>query len=129
MDLMGFFLVGLAISYITQMLLYQDLESHFGPFKSNSKFVYNPDTRHSQPVTLFDWLRRLTVVFNPYSVDGNIWTLKPNIDRWECAFCLSFWIALPFVAYLTIRYQLSAFEAIVAVFALSMVSHILDTYF
>jgi hypothetical protein len=81
-----------AAFYVLQVMLYEDRISHFGPFKSTEKFIHNSQTYHTQPVALFDYIRRFTVIFNPYEIHGDLWEIIPHkMERWTCPKCLSFW--------------------------------------
>lgn len=111
-------LCGLAAAYSTYVLLLEQKDSHFGPFPDYSRIVDFGD--HVQPVTLFDWIRRL---FGVYEIHGKTWVVRmgSKSERWECPFCLSFWMcllwALP-VCFLTGQWILYP----ILVFALSAIS-------
>lgn len=90
-------LLGIPASYLLRVMLLQENDSHEGPFKSKTRTVYFSETKHSQQVALWDWIRRLVRV---YDVEGNIWTVnRESAERFTCPFCLSFWtswvISLP----------------------------------
>lgn len=95
-----FIIVSLALAYTTYILLLRRKSSHFGPFPSTTKVVRFHDPDHVQPVTFFDYIRR---VFGVYQVQGDVWTVDAiRCQRWECPFCLSFWIAIGFAIVLCI---------------------------
>jgi len=115
----------LALFYITRVLLYEEKESHFGPFPSKTRQVYNEDTGHIQPVTLFDWVRRLTL--NPYQIHEELWMINnPKMDRWTCPTCLSFWIAIPFTILNIIQRRRIDEQTVINHFAITAVSAILN---
>lgn len=97
-----FLIMAVATTYITNVMLLERKTSHFGPFPSTKKFLffhvdYDDDgaelEMHLQPVTLFDWLRRL---FGAYSIKGDTWNVRDGAlsEVWTCPKCLSFWMAL-----------------------------------
>lgn len=93
--------------YVTQVLLLEEKDSHYGPFPSNKRrvnwsqtipTVLGPMFRdYSAPVTVFDWIRR---IFRVYAIekegDGyEIWhVIDARAEVWTCPRCLSFWVAL-----------------------------------
>ncbi len=95
---MLWFLYGLAVYYVTQILLFEKKDSHHGPFPHATKRVRhayvidgNP-ALYEYPVTLFDWVRRL---FGLYNVHGEVWlTNHKRLEMWTCPICLSFWVAI-----------------------------------
>lgn len=91
MDL--FFLqCGLAVAYITHVLLYTNTYS--GPIVKKDKFVYNSKTSKSRPVNFFDIVR--LILFSPYKIeqDWELWIEDENrLELWSCPVCLSFWIS------------------------------------
>jgi hypothetical protein len=118
--------VCLAVFYLTKILLYQEKESHYGPFPSTEKSTYREATGHVQPVTLFDWVRRFTL--NPYSIHDDTWIIdERKMERWSCPTCLSFWITLPFTAYMLVTGKTKGlFNLFVTHFAITAVSAILN---
>jgi hypothetical protein len=95
-------LIGLGTSYILELLILERKDSHVGPFQSKKRkvlFLSEIDNggftqaEHFQPVSLFDWCRRL---FGIYHVKGPIWTVNDlRAERFTCPFCLSFWVSFP----------------------------------
>ena len=82
----------LAISYLTRILIFKQHPRGSGPFQSKTQFVYDSVSKMSQPVTLFDYIRRYTP-FNPYKVGEEMWIINPDrILVWSCPICLSFWV-------------------------------------
>ncbi len=86
-----------AVYYLTKVLLFEEKTDHYGPFPSTSEWVQRPYSNYSQPVTLFDRVRRWTL--NPYTVqryEGEaLWVVdETKLERWTCPKCLSFWISL-----------------------------------
>lgn len=87
-----------AVYYLTKVLLFEEKDSHHGPFPSTSEWVNRQSTSYVQPVTLFDRVRRWTL--NPYRVqefqEGEyLWVVdEKRMERWTCPTCLSFWISL-----------------------------------
>ncbi|APU89039.1 hypothetical protein Rctr85_010 [Virus Rctr85] len=114
MRLFRFFILGgMFVFYASLVLLFQEKESHFGPWPSRLRRVIwaklaKPDsasdwtdsyTEYTQPVTLFDWVRRL---FGAYAVQRvsddpveEVWYVKDErMEVWTCPVCLSFWLSL-----------------------------------
>lgn len=93
-----FITTALAVFYATQVLLFRERETHQGPFPSETEFVYRKRNGYSQPVNLFDRIRRFTL--NPYDVDADLglWHVNERaMERWTCPKCLSAWVSLFFV--------------------------------
>lgn len=96
-DIIYLVLLSLMTAIITHILILERRESHFGPFQDANRIVlFPPDLENlsdwQQPVTLFDWIRRL---FGVYTVKQHVWYVNPvHSQRWTCPICLSFWIAL-----------------------------------
>lgn len=85
----------IATFYLVRVLIFEEKTSHFGPFPSDKQFVRIAQTGYTQPVTLFDRIRRYTM--NPYKVgyNGEIWEVdQQKMERWTCPTCLSAWVAL-----------------------------------
>lgn len=100
-------LAGIAAAYFTRVFLFQEKISHHGPFPSKKRFVRSMirqgDTviQHQQPVTLFDWVRRLTTrcydIAEPDDLGDIYWYTRPaRMEMWTCPTCLSFWMSFPF---------------------------------
>jgi hypothetical protein len=122
---MNFIKTCLAVAYLTKILLYEEKESHFGPFPSKTKIVHDLQSRYTQPVTLFDWIRRLTL--NPYNIQGELWVVnEKEMERWTCPTCLSFWIAIPFTVLNILRTRQIDEQTIITHFAISFVSSFLN---
>lgn len=95
-------ILSLACAYVTRALLLTEKSSHEGPFKTPNHFVVFPGSGHTQRVCLFDWIRR---IFGVYRVQKDqqgtsYWVVQMNAaERWTCPFCLAFWVAIPFTAF------------------------------
>lgn len=104
-------LVGFFAYYLTKIFLFEHKESHFGPWPSSWRVVrhiyridlqeYDAFHTYQQPVTLFDWVRR---IFGLYEIikddplddddedDQEIWIVRERrLELWTCPTCLSFW--------------------------------------
>lgn len=93
----------LAVFYTTQVLLFKERTSHFGPFPSKTQFVFRQRSHYSQPVTLFDRIRRWTL--NPYTMEdeNELWYVnEQKMERWSCPKCLSLWVSLAATLFITI---------------------------
>ena len=114
--------------YLTRSLTFIKKVDHFGPFPSSKKFVTILEDHYNQPVTLFDWIRRLTP-FNPYLVTGDLWVVnKRKMEVWTCPFCLSFWVAFIATAILGLTVQHNLLLLITAHYAIASVSAILNYF-
>ncbi len=122
-----FIQLSLLVFYLTRMLQFVERDNHYGPFPSKTKFVTRPIDNYHQPVTLFDWIRRLTPYWNPYKVQGSVWTInEQKLEVWTCPFCLSFWTSFVATAILGIVVQPHFLELFTAHFAFASVSSILN---
>lgn len=116
-----------AVYYLTKVLLFEEKVSHHGPFPSTSEWVQRPSTSYTQPVTLFDRVRRWTL--NPYTIqkfDGEyLWVLdEKKLERWTCPKCLSFWISLAVTVFILVfiehpRSLKDLAQAVILVFGLA----------
>lgn len=89
-------LMGVPASYLLSVMILQERNDHYGPFRSKSRTVLFVSSAHEQPVVLFDWIRRL---FGTYTIMEDKWIVeesRESVERFTCPFCLSAWIALPF---------------------------------
>lgn len=116
----------LFLFYVTRVLLFEEKESHHGPFPSRTESVYDEETHHLQPVTLFDRIRRYSP-FNPYTIKDGVWIVdKLKMERWTCPLCLSFWTAFFPTAYLASLNTYSIIELVFLHFTMAAVSSILN---
>lgn len=119
-------LLALTVSYLTHILLLEEKTSHFGPFQNKDRIVYfknAEDGDHTQPVALFDWVRR---PFGVYRVEKHIWYVNETAsERWTCPVCLSFWVAL---AVLLLRFVVPdvIFMQVLLLFALAAFASIVN---
>lgn len=135
-------LLGLGTSYILELFILEKMDSHAGPFQSKKRKVFFlseldygefKQAEHYQPVSLFDWFRRL---FGVYHVNGYIWTVNHlRAERFTCPFCLSFWVSFPGTITLSIymiayEYELMPFVGVClfAHFAIAIISQIIYKY-
>lgn len=135
-------LIGLGTSYLLELFVLEKMDSHVGPFQSKTrKVLFMSDTddegftqsEHFQPVSLFDWFRRL---FGVYYVNGPIWTVNNlRAERFTCPFCLSFWVSFPGTITLSIymiahEYELTPFFGVClfAHFTIAIISQITYKY-
>lgn len=93
---------GVAATYPLRALLLEKKDlNHEGPFASEYRWVFHVEDSWTQRVALFDWIRRL---FGVYEVSKStsdprkeIWKVVPGkAARFECPFCLSWWVCVPF---------------------------------
>lgn len=123
---MIFLQLSLLVFYLTRMLLFVERDNHFGPFPSAKKFLTRVVDNYHQPVTLFDWVRRLTP-FNPYEVTGDLWVVNERkMEVWTCPFCLSFWVAFIATAIYGLTMQPNPLLLFTMHFAFASVSAILN---
>lgn len=109
-------LSGFFAYYLTKIFLFEHKESHYGPWPSHNKIVKHIDhygglpaevmVTYTQPVTLFDWVRRFFGLYEittddpipegnwDIKTDQEIWIVRERrIELWTCTTCLSFWSA------------------------------------
>lgn len=122
---MLFIQLSLLVFYVTRSLMFTEKVSHYGPFSSSKKFVTRVKNNYHQPVTLFDWIRRLS--FNPYEVNGDLWVIQEKrLEVWTCPFCLSFWVSFLGSAIFGITVQSNLLELITVHFSLAAMSAIIN---
>jgi len=119
--------LSLMLFYITRILLYEEVLTHYGPFASKTKFVINKTNNYTRPVALFDWVRRAIPFFNPYAVEENLWYVDvKKMERWTCPLCLSFWTAALPTLYLILNSDYNWMSIIFLHFALAAASAIIN---
>lgn len=117
---------GLFVAYVTRMLTFTEKIDHFGPLPSDKLFIHRARTNYAQPVTLFDWIRRITP-FNPYLIQGDLWVIREKrLEVWSCPFCLSFWTAFLGTAILGFTVQSSPLELVTVHFSIAFISTFLN---
>lgn len=127
-QLIQILLMALTTAYLTHILILERKTSHFGPFPSKGLVVlFKPDEEfdeeHIQPVTLFDWVRR---IFGVYSVKNHVWTVKAiESQRWTCPICLSFWIAAAVIVINALLPDPAA-QQVLLLFSLSCISSVVN---
>jgi hypothetical protein len=105
------------VFYCSLVLRLVEKQSHYGPWPSKTRRVIwsqvvsaddysgNFYREYTQPVTVFDWVRRL---FGLYIVEvipadpvknipkEELWYVRQEREEvWTCPICLSFWVAIP----------------------------------
>lgn len=95
--------LGLAGTYLLRSLMLFERADHEGPLRSSKskRYVRFERSGHIQHVALFDWVRRL---FGVYQINAlGEWVVdedRPQVQRFTCPFCLSWWtttiLSLPF---------------------------------
>lgn len=118
---------GVAAAYPLRSLILIERDDHEGPFRSKTLFVRFPSTGHVQRVALFDWIRRLTGV---YEVTGVEWVVREGttqVERITCPFCLSWWASLPFSIGLSLYFR-TGLIGIPAHFAIAIIAQVAYKY-
>lgn len=134
---------GLTVFYLTRVLLFEEKDSHFGPWPSKTRrvvwFKFPPEAvfddpeahayeEYRQPVTLFDWVRRVFGLYRvaKYGDEGQktaeeLWYVNSDrVEVWTCPVCLSFWTALFTTAFL-VGY-LRSIEALIFLLPMAAIS-------
>jgi len=110
MILLAYIIAVIATFYVTRVLLYADVDSHAGPFPQMNQTVVHvqPGTddddftfyQHRQPVTLFDYFRRIFGLYDIVQAEDDpaakLWYIRQTrLEVWTCPTCLSFWVSIP----------------------------------
>lgn len=110
-------LLGIPTGYLTSILLFN---FHGGPFTNYKKWVedYRTDDDERWRLNLFDHMRNIISFGRIYDkTKPDYWQIRQNniAEIFSCPYCLSFWVAIPFMLVLFDQYFLIYWFTIAAV--------------